>query len=150
MIAESAGLMGAALRRSPAEKGSESAPFRHPEAREWLSFTAEPAYVRSLTLVGGVAARADCGALAPMLRPLSKGSTLMGHFHAAAFPYRPVKKGRIELRATVTTLFEAGNLQGVLHLLGDDREVAGSGQRDRKSTRLNSSHIQKSRMPSSA
>src|SRR5713226_36166 len=128
IIAESAGLMGAALRRSPAEKASGSAPFRHPEVREWLAFSAEPAYVRSLTVVCGLAARAECGPLAPMLRPLARGSKLMGHFHAAAFPYRPVKKGRLELRATVATLFEAGNLQGVLHLLGDDREGAGSGQ----------------------
>ncbi|MBI3694685.1 MAG: STAS domain-containing protein, partial [Acidobacteria bacterium] len=128
MVAESAGLMGAALRRSPAERASEGAPFEHPGIREWLSFSSERAYARALTLVAGVAARGDCGALGPMLRPLAKGSPLMGHFHAAAFSYRPLKKGRIDLQPTVTTLFQAETLQGVLHLLGDDREIAGAGQ----------------------
>ncbi len=129
MVAESAGLMGAALRQSPARKGSQAAPFEHPQVREWLSFTAEPAYTRALTLVAGVAARtANCGELAPMLRPLAKGSTLCGHFHAAAFSYRPLPKGRIELQPTVAALFESAGLQGVLHLLGDDREIEGAGQ----------------------
>ena len=33
---------------------------------------------------------------------------------------------------------------------GDGKKAVRSAQEDRKSTRLNSSHIQKSRMPSSA
>jgi anti-anti-sigma factor len=127
IVAESAGLMGAALRRSPAGGKSEAAPFQHPEIREWISFTAERAHVRSLTLAAGVASRGDCGALAPMLRPLAKASPLIGHFHAAAFSYRPLKKGTIDLKTTVATLFGAETLQGVLHLLGDDRET-GAGQ----------------------
>ncbi len=44
IAAESVGLMGAALRRSPALQASEAAPFAHPQIREWLSFTAERAY----------------------------------------------------------------------------------------------------------
>jgi len=56
MVAESAGLMGAALRRSPVLGASESAPFVHPRIREWLSFTAERAYSRSLALVSGARA----------------------------------------------------------------------------------------------
>ena len=52
----------------------------------------------------------------------------MGHFHAAAFSYRPLKKGDIDLKATVTTLFETESLQGVLHLLADDRQAAGPHQ----------------------
>ena len=49
----------------------------------------------------------------------------MGHFHAAAFSYRPLQKGDIDLKATVSTLFETEALQSVLHLLTDDREAAG-------------------------
>lgn len=128
MVAESAGLIGASLRRSPAVKGSEGSPFRHPEVREWLSFSAEHAYVRTLTLVAGVAARGEAGDLAPMLRPLAKGSSLLGHFHAAAFSYRPLQKGRIELKDTVAKLFDTASLQAVLHLIGDDREMEGAGQ----------------------
>jgi hypothetical protein len=128
MIAESAGLMGASLRRSPALDASATAPFAHPEVRQWLSFTAERAYPHSLALVVGVAARASREALAPLVRPLGKEAWPAGHFHAAAFSYRPLKKDEVDLKATVATLFETETLQGVLHLLSDDREIAGAGQ----------------------
>jgi len=32
------------------------------------------------------------------------------------------------MKTTVSTLFEAETLQGVLHLLNDDREITGAGQ----------------------
>jgi hypothetical protein len=128
MVAESAGLMGAALRRSPVLQASENAPFAHPQIREWLSFTAERAYSRSLALVAGVAAGTGHPALAPLVRPLDKGPWPAGHFHAAAFSYRPLQKGELDVRTTVATLFEAETLQGVLHLLGDSREIVGAGQ----------------------
>jgi len=128
MVAESAGLVGAALRRSPALQASENAPFVHPQIREWLSFTAERAYSRSLALVAGVAAGIDHPALASLVRPLDKRPWPTGHFHAAAFSYRPLQKGELDVRTTVTTLFEAETLQGVLHLLGDSREIVGAGQ----------------------
>ena len=128
MIAESAGLMGAALRRSPALAPVEGAPFDYPQIREWLSFTPERAYARSLAMVVGVAARAERPALAPLLRPLGEGALPAGHFHAAAFSYRPLPKGWIELVPTVTNLFTVETLQGVLHLLNDEREAVGAGQ----------------------
>jgi len=129
MVAESAGLVGAALRRSPAAAaGMSDAPFKYPEVRTWLSFSTERLYSRSLALISGVAARGECAALAPMLRPLGAEAWPAGHFHAAAFSYRPLKKGSIDLNATVTTLFETETLQGVLHLLSDDREAAGAQQ----------------------
>jgi anti-anti-sigma factor len=129
MVAESAGLVGAALRRSPAAAtGVNDAPFRYPEARSWLSFSTERLYSRSLALVSGMGAGSECEALAAMLRPLGPAAMPMGHFHAAAFSYRPLKKGSIDLKATVTTLFETETLQGVLHLLSDHREAAGPQQ----------------------
>jgi anti-anti-sigma factor len=128
MVAESAGLIGAVLRRPPTIDAPKDAPFMFPQVREWLSFTAEPAHSRSLALVVGVAARGDAAALAPMLRPLSAGASLLGHFHAAAFLYRPLQKGEIELKKTVKSLFETQALQGLLHLLSDDRAIAGAGQ----------------------
>jgi anti-anti-sigma factor len=136
MIAESAGLVGAALRRSPALAASENAPFQFPRIRDWLTFTAERAYTRSVTLVAGVATRGDAGALAPMIRPLTQaaeassdaGGPIAGHFHAAAFSYRPVQKGEIDLRAAVRALFEEQALEGILHLLSDDRAILGAGQ----------------------
>ncbi len=129
MVAESAGLVGAALRRSPAAAGGvNDAPFKYPEVRSWLSFSTERLYSRSLVLVSGVAAASECASLTPMLRPVGAEAWPQGHFHAAAFSYRPLKKGTIDLNAAVTTLFETETLQGVLHLLIDDREAAGPQQ----------------------
>jgi len=129
MVAESAGLVGAALRRSPASAaGVHDAPFKYPEVRSWLSFSTERLYSRSLALVSGIGASSECTPLTPMLRPLGAKALPIGHFHAAAFSYRPLKKGNIDLNATVTTLFETETLQGVLHLLSDTREAAGPQQ----------------------
>ncbi len=125
MVAESAGLMGAALLRSPV---NVTAALDYPRIREWLSFTPERAHSRSLALVVGIALRAERSPLMPLLRPLGRGAWPAGHFHAAAFSYRPLQKGRIELAATVSSLFESETLQGVLHLLADDRDSTGRPQ----------------------
>jgi anti-anti-sigma factor len=127
IIAESAGLIGTALRRSPALRDSESALFAFPQVRDWLSFAAEPVFTRALTLVVGVAARKAPALLMPLLRPLGQ-SELAGHFHAAAFSYRPVKKREMDLQAATASLFEAETPQAVLHLLNDNREITGAGQ----------------------
>jgi anti-anti-sigma factor len=127
MIAESAGLIGTALRRSPVLQDSESALFAFPEVRDWLSFAAEPVFTRALTLVVGVAARNAPALLMPLLRPLGK-SELAGHFHAATFSYRPVKKREMNLQAATASLFEIETPQALLHLLNDNREITGAGQ----------------------
>ena len=56
---------------------------------------------------------------------------------------------------SIRKLLHAGKVEGARHLLGRVFSITstpgrGRGFGDRKSTRLNSSHIQKSRMPSSA
>jgi anti-anti-sigma factor len=130
IIGETAGLVGAALRRSPATGPSDRGVFEMSEIRERLSFTPERAYRRSLALAVGVATRDAPPELSALLRPLAAGATAAGHFHAAAFSYRPLQKGDIDLAATVATLFEAETLQGILHLLTDDREISGAGQSD--------------------
>jgi anti-anti-sigma factor len=127
MIAESAGLIGTALQRSPALRNSDSALFAFPQVRDWLSFAAEPVFTRALTLVVGVAARKAPALLMSLLRPLGQ-SKLIGHFHAAAFSYRPVKKREMDLQAATASLFEAETPQALLHLLNDDREITGAGQ----------------------
>jgi hypothetical protein len=125
MIAESAGLVGASLRRSPAAAAGSSAVFAHPEIRAWLSFTTERAFSRALTVVVGVIARNPDTSLARFVRPLNGAGSLQGHLHAAAFPYRPLQRGRIDLRKTVRALFEQESMLGMLHLLGDDRGSSG-------------------------
>ncbi len=125
LVAESAGLIGAALRRSPASGPAAGAPFAYPEVREWLSFTPERAHTRSVALAVGIVARGVPGLLAPLLRPLGGPGSVAGHVHAAAFSYRPLQRGLIDLGPTVTTLFHDEALQGVLHLLPDDRRDGG-------------------------
>ena len=127
MVAESAGLMGAALKRPPVHGGGQKL-FGFPDVRRWLSFSPERCHPRALVLIAGVASSSPAEVLRPMVRPLAKESKTAGHFHAAAFGYRPLQKGKLELRSTVRSLFEAGGLQGVLHLLADDREIAGGGE----------------------
>ena len=130
MIAECAGLIGAALRNSPTTGTGEQKPFEFPQIRDWLSFTAEPAYTNRVALLAGVAVRGRSDAMAPMVRPFPKASDVpfAGHFHAAVFSYRPVQRGQIDLNASIKTLFERQALEGILHLLTDDRDTSGNRQ----------------------
>jgi anti-anti-sigma factor len=125
MIGESAGLVGASLRRSPVGVNQAEGMFAHPEIRKWLSFTTERAFGRALTVSVGVLARNPEANLAAFLRPLNGAGSVFGHVHTAAFPYRPLQKGRIELDKTIRSLFEHETLLGMLHLLGDDRGSSG-------------------------
>jgi hypothetical protein len=125
VMAETTGLVGAALRRSPYESSADDF-FSFPDVRTRLTFTAEPAFRGSLALVAGVVQRPGGPVPSTHLRPLGEG--LAGHFHAAAFPYRSFKKGRLALPDTVRTLFDDTGVQGVLHLLTDSRPVVGVGQ----------------------
>jgi len=128
MVAESSGLVGAALKQSPVAVGSTTAPFGFPEVQQWLSFTPERAYPKTVVLAAGVGARTDAGAIAPLLRPFGASDFAVGHIHAAAFSYRPMRKGQVDLHETVRGLFETESPQTLLHLLHDDRERVGAGQ----------------------
>src|SRR5262249_4709477 len=77
IVAETAGLLGVSLRRSPAvekDSGNGTAPFAFPAVREWLSYSAERTHQRSLALVTGIAVardlRRDVPQLFSMLRPI--------------------------------------------------------------------------------
>jgi anti-anti-sigma factor len=127
IVAETVGLVGASLRRSPVDAPRDGDFFTHPGVRDRLSFTAEPAFTRGVALAAGVVARSpEAAPGGAALRPLGRGCA--GHLHAAAFPFRAIKKGRIDLGETVAALFESDQPLGVLHLLGDDREAAGAGE----------------------
>jgi hypothetical protein len=132
-VVETAGLIGARLRRSPTCGSSGGgARFSHPEIRRWLSFTPERAFPHSLALIAGIAQRGTPAnaplQLAEFLRPLGPNTEIQGHFHAAVFSYRPLKKRKLDLTETIATLFETEDLQAVIHLLYDDREISGSGE----------------------
>jgi anti-anti-sigma factor len=130
LVGETDGLVGAALRRSPTAMSEAADLFAHPDARDWLSMTAEPEYARSTALVVGVATLAASPALAPFVRPLSGAGSanLRGHFHAAVVAFRPLPRGTFEMVKTVQNLFEPGRVEGVLHLLGDCRPILGAGE----------------------
>jgi hypothetical protein len=123
LVAESAGLLGASLRKPPVEQRAERGIFAHPEIRQWLSFTPQRVHMRAQTVVVGIVGPPE-GALQPFLRPMGD---LHAHFHAAAFSYRPLKHGRLDLKETVRTLFEGESLLSVLHLIRDDRGSSGAG-----------------------
>ncbi len=132
IVAETAGLVGASLRKSPVQATkANGSRFDHPEVRDWLFFTPERSFPRSLAVVAGIAAKTpltgDATALTPLLRPLRRDGNILGHFHAAAFPFRPFKKRQLNVAETVTSLFDAEQLQGLLHLVHDQREISGTG-----------------------
>jgi len=124
LAAEVVGLVGASLRQSPAESGAD--PFAFPAIRDRLKFTSERAFRDTTCLAVGVVAKTGSSWDAH-LRALSPDASVLGHTHAVAFPYRPIRKGAIALDETVRALFETGGPQAVLHLLNDTREPEGSG-----------------------
>lgn len=123
LIAESAGLIGASLRRSPAEPGNSGALFEFPGVREWLSFSTERLDAGSTVVAVGVVGDPTRipEALAPFLRPMGAHSGLVGHVHGAPFKHRPLPRGVIELAASLRPLFDSDTAATVMHLLCDDR-----------------------------
>jgi len=126
IVAESAGLVGASLRKPPVNGDKSASFFSHPGIRNWLSFTTERAHTRALAVVAGVASKAPDAILQPLVRPMQ--GPLWGHFHAAPFSYRPLQRGMIDLTKTVRSLFEGETLLGLMHLIGDDRELSGASE----------------------
>ncbi len=131
MVAETASLIGACLQHMPPASGTangSSTLFAFPAVRDWLSFTAEPAYPNTTCLVVGFAAAQGQEGGLRLLRPAVPSGELQCHFHAAAFPYQPLRKGRVDLHETIRPLFESGQILGLLHLLNDWREINGAGE----------------------
>jgi anti-anti-sigma factor len=127
VAAETAGLVGAALRRSPVEPIAGGVLFAYPSIRSRLTFTAERAFVHSLTLTAGIVSHGNAGRPEDaLLRPY--GERLTAHLHAAAFRFKPLQKGSIDLADTVARLFDTDQLLGVMHLLHDDRSGSGAGE----------------------
>lgn len=119
IVAESAGLFGVSLRRSPLDAARDSGPLDFPEIRNWLLYNDARVAPQGSAVIAGVVSAEPSPALAPFLRPAGAG--LAGHLHAAAFSYRPLKKGMIGLKKSVAGMLEFESVQTVLHLLCDDR-----------------------------
>lgn len=127
VVAEVAGIVGAALRRSPVG-GEAVARFRHPVVGDWLSFSPERGLARTVALAAGICSAHGAGSRSPFLRPLTSAGDLLGHFHAAVFSYRPMQRGMLQLGDAVKHVFESQTLLSVLHLLNDMRPITGAGQ----------------------
>ena len=131
-VNETAGLVGASLRRDPTLAPTATDRLAFPQIRDWLSFTGERSFRDTTTLLVGVVARPGySGPLASQLRPLSTAADApLGHVHALVVPYRPLQKGLIDLTAMVSSLFDGPTPQALLHLLGDSRGISGAGESD--------------------
>ena len=102
--------------------------FHYPEIVDWLSFTPERAFNRTVSIVAGVASSQGHSELQPMLRTVSSDPELLGHFHAAVFSYRPMQRGVLSLGGAIRHVFESQTLLAVVHLLNDTRPIMGAGQ----------------------
>lgn len=125
-VLESVALVGA-YRRKPAT-GEPTNAFAFPAIRDWLTFTAEPAYQNTVALLVGVASRDKNPALAAFTRPCGAAGSPQAHIHATVFPYRPVRYGHLELGETLDSLFDSKRIITVLHLLADLRPDIGAGE----------------------
>jgi anti-anti-sigma factor len=127
MVAETAGLVGAYRTRPPTSIAG-AATFAPAALRDWLSFTAQPAHAGTTALVAGVIARNPPPPLDAHVRPLRGDHGLLGHFHAAVFPYHPVPQRTVAVQPVVANLFEERSLRAVLHLVADRRPATGAGE----------------------
>ncbi|OGV54573.1 MAG: hypothetical protein A2X49_11195 [Lentisphaerae bacterium GWF2_52_8] len=125
-ICESAGLIGAFLKRSPSLAKPGEDIFGFPGIRDWLSFTPERAYAGCVVLLSGVVSRDP--ELRRFLRPISQGRDICGHFHAAVFTYQPLRHTGLSLPELAARLCSEEKLLSVLHLLHDERHISGSGE----------------------
>jgi hypothetical protein len=129
VIGEAHGLVGAELIRPLAAASADDRPGLPGRAiaARWLSFSREPVHARRTVIIVGVATRGPAtGPLADFVRPVGNG-TVQGHFHAAVFPLRPLKRGSGDLATTVADITAAEPL-ALLHLLADPEPVLGIGR----------------------
>lgn len=119
MVAETAALIGTTLKISP-EEGLRT--FSIEDIRGRYSFTTEPSYQHSISVVVGVVSREP----APYLRPLHPAAEIFGHAHAAVFSYRPLPARQIDPQSFIRALFDEERIHTVLHLLYDDRNTLSS------------------------
>jgi len=125
MIAESGGLIGTSLNVSPVD-GKKI--FSFPEIKETVNFTTEPAHLKKLTLSAGYISNTPNEDETRFLRPLRTDKKITGHIHSAVFPYIPLKKTDINLNETVEFIFNNTEIEDILHLTNDTREITGQGE----------------------
>lgn len=125
MLAESGGLIGTSLNKAPV--GGEQL-FTFPEIKNTVNFTTEPVYHKKLVAAVGVYSKNPDNELKRFTRKLNNNNEGFGHFHAAVFPYMPMKKTEIDMCETIDYLFNYSELEDIMHLANDIREFSGLGE----------------------
>jgi len=122
------GLVGAELIRPLATACTGDAPAAGTRdvVATWLSFSREPVHARRTAMIVGVVTRVPGGPLAGFVRNVP-GRGFASHFHAVVFPYRPLRRGSLDLSQTVADLAASSPL-AVMHLVADPQPVLGSGR----------------------
>jgi anti-anti-sigma factor len=138
MVAECEGLVGAQWRRSnqvvvedDGGEVNEPSIFSFPGIKNWISYNPEPTYQRCLAVICGIACQEssqDFDQIKPFVRPMDSESRCHSHFHAAVFPYQPIRREVIDPHAFILELFRQGAIMDVQHLLRDDRDLRGPGE----------------------
>jgi hypothetical protein len=124
-IAEISGLVGVSLNHSPVGHPDL---FAYPGVKETVNVTTEPECGGMLGVTVGLCSRNPDEGLSHFLRPVSPGADVEAHLHTAVFPYTPLKKTGLDLHETIHTLFEAGTLSNLFHLVNDARDIVGLGE----------------------
>jgi len=127
-VGEIQGLVGAELIRPLVEARDGDTPRsgERDAAARWFSFSREPVFARHTALVVGVVTPGEpAGPLAGFVRRLP-GRRASFHGHAVVVPFRPIRRGHVDLAATVADVAGSRPL-AVLHLLGDPSPVLGVG-----------------------
>ncbi|MGV8096593.1 MAG: STAS domain-containing protein [Mangrovibacterium sp.] len=127
VVAETGGLVGASLIRSPGKIGSKPVPNTM-EVRDWLSFCGEKVYAGEQTLLFGVVAKASQIRNRTLLKQLPSNTELAAHMHAVVFPYQPLPNGNIDLKQQVDKFFSGPPPMALMHLIDDNRPVQGLGE----------------------
>lgn len=127
IVAEVQGLVGVELIRPVGDATPDDHPLtgRADVTARWLSFSREPVHAGRTALVVGIATR-RAGGLGAVAQPLGGDDRLLGHFHAAVFPHRPLRRGAVEPGPIVDDLGGSAPL-AVMHLLADPEPVFGGG-----------------------
>jgi anti-sigma B factor antagonist len=126
-IGEVSGLVGYRYRRSPLLATHPDQIFSYPSILNWIHYGSEPAYQGAIALAVGVCSRRG-DLLSSFTRPLDRDKSILGHVHAAIFPYSPLAGGYQELGECVRALFEGQEPIGLTHLLSDLQRISGTGE----------------------
>ncbi len=129
VLAETDGLVGMALSRSPGFVNSVTLPGTFPEIRNWMNFCGERVHAgKSVLLVSFVSRGNNHPDLGSLLSEIPSHRGIYAHAHAAAFPFLPLPDGVVSLNEQVKALFDAHDPIDLLHLVEDDRPLTGLGQ----------------------